>query len=617
MESHLVERQKQNPADAVIAHDLGLFHYWRAINQSRIQSNSQADPQKAVPHWEKAIANWAMVLENDSYWQDWASERGTVYKKKISPEDIAAARQSVREKLIPQLSHSHLEARFSLELNAIQLLKKYPPVEGQVLPIGPLQVSHLDLHSHAQKALRRIIGTQPETFPSSDVILAPLKKESSEILPGLNRTERRLQFYFSQLGTAFLYLERREPQRAIQALADVSCHSCGSLVGPDGHITPCASDCEHFPRLNPSYAFDPIGRERFLRHAVEISAGARLFSAHLLISQDPVPAEEITKLAGQALDISRSINIYDALAAETAGIILAWADQLMRTESWDPAIVLLEYTAQIETGERWKGKLAGALNVRGVNKANREDFQDALHDLRRAHKYNPVVALFRDNLEKVLHACANQAYRNGDIQLAHDLRDEAAGLGEELPPEPEPADVEETKEKEPVPMVVFEEKEIINPILFDQKGYLNLGAFDQSGRAVLDFAKEEAAALGLALLSLPPLVGALTRVPGGETVHLLNLQDIEPREFRERVQKDIRPSRGHEPITPDSRLHQFNLWHTTIHVLRLAWEIAAYDRGLVGEPHIMFGMLVNSHAAVFLKNSGVDVSRMLQFAGCY
>ena len=62
MDTGLVEQQLLDPGNPVLAHDIGLFHYWRAKKEN--------DPEKAAAHWEKVIGNWAMVLESETYWKD-------------------------------------------------------------------------------------------------------------------------------------------------------------------------------------------------------------------------------------------------------------------------------------------------------------------------------------------------------------------------------------------------------------------------------------------------------------------------------------------------------------------------------------------------------------------
>jgi len=119
--------QRSEPTNLSLIHDVGLANYWRARREPDDHATSPLQ-------WKKVIANWATIIENDRFWDEWGKQRSEVYKKRISDKHVA----SVRERLIAQLTNElaerdkrdtsgasfHLEASLSLELKAIRLIKQ-------------------------------------------------------------------------------------------------------------------------------------------------------------------------------------------------------------------------------------------------------------------------------------------------------------------------------------------------------------------------------------------------------------------------------------------------------------------------------------------------------------
>jgi hypothetical protein len=64
-------------------------------------------------------------------------------------------------------------------------------------------------------------------------------------------------------------------------------------------------------------------------------------------------------------------------------------------------------------------------------------------------------------------------------------------------------------------------------------------------------------------------------------------------------------------------LSQFNLWFSILKIFDLAWEIARYDQGQIGEPHIFYGLLISRSATKLLKGAGLNIDKAIQQAGWY
>jgi tetratricopeptide (TPR) repeat protein len=636
MDTVLVEQQMLDPVNPVLAHDIGLFHYWRAKKEN--------NPDKAAAHWERVIGNWAMVLESETYWKDWCAERQEVYGKTITHEHIDYAKQALNERIVMDLTKCgqngssrvdlHLEGAFFLELKAIRLLERtkgirLPSKNNQRLNCGPLLARQLGILPQVKHLLPISGETLHNKRHSVDVIVAPIKRGSDGLAANDNNVDRQLRLYFSQLGIPFVYLERGESQRTLKILTSLRCPDCEpdtnreekEQISTNQLPSRCRDDCANFAQWNPAYNFGRAGRDLFYRHAVELNAGAGLCLAQQVITEEPMDMAALLEHIQEALNISQPIGIREALQEEVADTMLGWADGLERQKRWDDAIALLKSTENFEKGERWKGKLAGALNVRGVQRAKQKQWQESVDDLREAHRLNPFVTLFRQNLENALHGYADDAYRTGDDDLARELLTEATHLGEMQPgeqeaepsPMPTPAEMEITE----MPELILDETERVNPALFDQKGVLQLEIFDDSGKTVLELAKEESAAMGEALLRVPALVIALTRYQGGETLRLLELQGIAPEVVQAQARNSTGKSFDSVPLKTTSVLSQFNLWFSILKIFDLAWEIALYDQGQIGEPHICYGLLVSHSAAKLLEGAGADVGQMLQHAGWY
>ncbi len=606
METWFKERQKLDPANPLIAHDTGLFHYRRAKNET--------DPQKAAVHWRRVIGNWVAVLENDHYWNRWREERQKVYGKTITHDHIAAAKKQLKEHMVLQLTEHvknspdpadvHLECEFSLEVKALRLVTRrggfnLPAKKIRRMMCGPLLARQLELFSPKDDPFPTFRQTFTDKSRLVKNILAPLKLEDHrrEAAVKYAENDRRLRLYFSQLGVPLIYLERGEPQRALNALGE-----------PDR-----GSDLEAFPLLNPAYGFGPIGKQLFKQHAAQLNISARITLAGQMVLEEPADISSLVNHIREALELSRSIEIREELSEKVVQLMLSWADRLLSKEQWDQAIQLAESAGEFEKGEQWKGKLAGMLNVRGVKKAENQRWQQAVDDLERAHHLNPVVPLFRENL---INAYQELKHNTCNYEKEQDIERRIAELRQGPSPkqgEPqEPGAPKGSKEPEVIRTrgLFFSEQERYHTNLFDEKGILNWGAFDDGGRAVIAGALEEAALRGDVLIDIPVIAAALPRCNNSQTLRLLELQGIDPGTLCFRTNGDSCKYHETRPLDNTSALTQFNLTLHTLGLLKLAWETAQSNHGAIGEAHILYGLLHDPVAVNQLKQAGTDVEQM-------
>lgn len=594
METVLVERQLLDPGNPVLAHDIGLFHYWRAKKEN--------NPGKAAAHWEKVIGNWAMLLESETYWKDWCAERQKVYGKTITNDHIASARKQLEDHIILRLAENtknlpdpaanHLECEFFIETKALRLVKQrsgfnLPARQLQRLVCGPLLARQTEIFSQQDNPFPTYYQTLTDKRRLLQDILAPLKLDNQQdVASKYADMDRQLRLCFSQLGVPYIYLERGEPQRALEALAE-----------PDR-----SSDLETFPLLNPAYNFGPGGKPLFKQHASEITIGARFALAQQIAAEDPADIPALVNHIREALEMSSGIDIREDLAEKAAQLMLGWADQLSRQERWDEAIELTRSAGKFEKGEQWKGKLAGLLNARGVQKAEKKQWQASIDDLEQAHQLNPAVPLFRENLINALTSFSNSTY---DKELRQKIKNRIA----ELQKNPEKKQEKETPVIK-IRELLFSPRELYNTNLFDSKGVLIWNAFADSGKAVISSALEEAAVRKNILIDIPVIATALPRCKNSETLRLLKLQGVDPEILCFHTGGDNGKDPGFQPLNYTSALTQFNLARETLCVLQLAWENAQSHQVTIGETHILYGMLHNPGAAGQLKQSGTDVEQM-------
>jgi len=428
----------------VFAHEVGLAHYWQA-------KKHRSDAQAAT-HWHRVIANWTMVLENKAYWQAWSTERGQIYGKDITDEHIASVKEKLRETLGGELAEaaqrlttatwdSHLEAAFYLETEAIRLLQKsggLPLPVGGLVCCGPLQARHWSMESQIAVFFQQRPAFAGKPCDSLEVVLAVIPGEARQPAATPRFPGWQLQLCFSQLGIAWIYLERQQPLHTLSVLADIQCPACRPALDPQaapvvehGPLR-CRDDCKDFDRLNPAYSAVAGGRDRHYQHAVELTVCAHLALAYQAFTRNPADIEDSLRHLRAALVDSERIGIHTALSEALAGRLLIWGDGLGKAGRCEEGIDLLEGMSGLfkENDGGWQGQMANLLNMRGVQRAKGEQWAEAAADLRRACQLNAYVQLYRDNLSNALQGYAQARYEAGDAEGARALLDESIEAGQ-------------------------------------------------------------------------------------------------------------------------------------------------------------------------------------------
>lgn len=632
----LENHQQDSPDDLAYCHDIGLHHFWKAKNEH--------NEDQAVFHWKKVIANWSMVLENDSYWKNWGDERGLIYEKKVTKDHTDTVREDLKEKIIQELTDSlpceatnkshHLKAAFFLEIKAIQLLRQLKHItlisneDQKKRFIGPLQlkflstdtqityqspVEHLDLSVNSQNSLA----------------LIQFFSHTNQELQFENALTRELQcrFCFSELGIPMVYLEIEDPLSALDALYGIRCIDCeprNDRCQYDPNVaekipTLCNARCERFDKFNPSYRSAKDRQKRFFNDTVMLMIGANLSLAYQTLLDESEHADNPVDYIKTALDLSQIIDQNNLIDLELSDMILKWVEGLKLSQRYDTAISLLERIQDIKNDSRFTGKLAGLLNIRGVQKAEEERWQDSLADLRRAFHLNPFVSIFRQNLKNVLESYASVSYKRGDYPLYNDLMAESLEVSQYQAPDPVQKQPSERVPLKDDPFSteneIFSKKELFNPMLFDDSGNLNFDMFDESGKQIMATALEIAISRNESLIGIPALFSALLTGDNGELKHLLSLQGIRTRRLKDRLEKQRKRSWESEPLGPESGLSQFNLWFDVLHVLDLAWNISRFENEKIHGSHIFYGLLISHKITNMLEDEGADVNQILENAG--
>ena len=121
---------------ADVAHQLAIFYHRKAIADEDIANHKNGEI------WEKAFANWALMLNNPAYWQRWMQSRHKAYEHDLTDTELKVIRQQTIPDMIKKLHgqyitaygkadqiagvnrHKQYQARLSLELSAARNLEE-------------------------------------------------------------------------------------------------------------------------------------------------------------------------------------------------------------------------------------------------------------------------------------------------------------------------------------------------------------------------------------------------------------------------------------------------------------------------------------------------------------
>lgn len=443
----LQSRQRDNPGDMAVAHDLGLLHFWMAsVRSSPIAAEVELD------HWHKVIANWGMLFGDDVYWEVRAGERSLCYGETIAEDALQTARRLITERVIkclveydqvhpPGPEEVSLETLFHLEVKANQLLREWSGFQVQAdsqekLFCGPLMARHLGIGTHIGQVMHRLADAQEE----EDDLLRLLRTmltgvgDAPDIVDSLDK--RRLMMCFSQLGAAYASLDLlNNPDKTLALLAGLSCSDCDGYsdvsIGQNLLLVvprTCNERCPSFVDRNPAYEAVPHRGQHLFRHAVELMAQAHMTLAEQSIRAQPPIVADATRHWQNALKVSELIGIEAQLRDVLVTTALGRTTTLVQNQQFDESVALLQTVYPLTDDERIQGRLAEVLTDRGVKRGNRSEWDGAVEDLRSALTINPHSVRARSNLVTALRGAAALAHETGNKSSARFHLDEARSV---------------------------------------------------------------------------------------------------------------------------------------------------------------------------------------------
>jgi len=426
----LQARQSEAPTDIALAHQLGRVYYQLAT-QWPGDDDGDGNIESVVGYWEKVIANWAMVLEDDGYWQAWVAERAQVYETTISPETAQAARERLWQSLLGELTHfdeqavfwlpyhDSLSIRMQLETTALRLLKQFaasPPADSPPVSLGgPLLLRQLG----QEQILGEFIAAQVQHHGLSDDYWPMLRALSGELGENaLSPSDRlgQLMLCYSQLGGALIYVQEGRSTAAVEFLRHVQCEDCSPLAArrtsPDGKrvIEICHADCAHFARNNPAYSALPDAWNRLWADTIRLAIQVCILGARDLLREDEPDYAEIRSLWDNALNLAWYDELKRQVHQWILDSVLVQVSALERGGQWQQAAQALEAVETVsEAGDTsLRGQRAKMLNYHAVARSKEGDWSGATAALRSAHQLNPLSDRIRDNLLAVLERHADQ-----------------------------------------------------------------------------------------------------------------------------------------------------------------------------------------------------------------
>ncbi len=599
----LAQQQGLSPGNLVLAHDLGLAHYW--------QARASHEREVALDHWQRAVANWAMVLDNDVFWRDWAKERGDVYRWSITEQELTTVKNRLIQILLDHIAQfegsrsqgakPYLMAAFVLERMALRLLKLYGGLRlaapaGERLLCGPLLVRQLGLESAVNAFFLAQPARRQDREASLETMLRPIQGQPGEPAVGATHTERECMLAFSGLGLAMVCLRRGEAEAALELVAQQQCSACHpELCKPSALGSPlerCREGCARFAQANPSYA---------------------LVATHIALADQMLAAGELKKAlthGRQALNASQRLGVQETLRSELGKHLLAWAEKLAQADYYDAAIELLSNVSDFDSSGTWRIKLSSCLNLRGVHHANEGRWEEGLADLRRACTLNPMVPLYRENLVKALREAAARARlvdnaRASELEAERDRVKEGGQPNVVNAPEQQAGDQvapqQGRKDVSPPPQPVLDP-----PELFETTGVLDTSRFDpETLQQFIELACENAVKAQRVVLDLSDLVQALSSLPDSQLRRMLAEQEG----ALDRLCGSAQTSPSDEPA--NWRIEQkkpsvFDLWIGVLDVLRRSW-IARADAGkkAIGEEHLLYGLATSRYAVAWMQAAHV------------
>lgn len=352
--------QAADPTSYQVAHNLAiLYHRW-AIEQEQAGSSATRRPLDLI--WRRAIANWALVVAADSFWETWVAGKQAIYGMPIEQAKVDELRKSgLRERL--ELIHRDFEAAYQRSNNQ-QAAEQH--AEYRLL---------LRLEFKTAQAMRETTGMLRQHGKAVEVPICagPLMLSQLGKLDGARHMAQQaqkqsrefaqahiLEAYLSSLGRYYLLVDEGQTDRAILELKPI------------------------------------ISREPTNGEARGLIVRALNEAGHSLLAND---VEQAIATWADALQYEpENAEIKDLIAQHC----LKRAAELSQANDRDGTIRVLNTGLRHAPNHRGiKERLASELNSRGVSYANRKEWNLAIADLEQAHKLAPGNQQISANLEQV------------------------------------------------------------------------------------------------------------------------------------------------------------------------------------------------------------------------
>jgi len=178
----LLARNPEHPR-ADLLHQLAMLYHREAITLESSGSHSK----KRDEYWTRALAYWAVVIEEDTYWTRWLATRKTIYEQEIPVDELEklryesirsrvrevhqqyAAAHSAEKQNKDAARHRRWMAQWHLEVNAAhamkqvieELQKKGKPVSFGI-PSGPMYWKLTNKETEVRQAAETALKIAPE-----------------------------------------------------------------------------------------------------------------------------------------------------------------------------------------------------------------------------------------------------------------------------------------------------------------------------------------------------------------------------------------------------------------------------------------------------------------------
>lgn len=437
----LQDRQKADPGNPLLAHTIGLLHYWSA---KALEQQGQLLMAKEV--WHTVIANWASVLADDTFLQSWCRQRAATYRVEITQDDINALRNQLKDQLQEDLTNYTKQCQqagqtlseplylvLELEIASFKALKEvggFPiaSTSDKKVVCGPLMLRRLGFTAAFSDFL---VGQKIAPEASADIltdIIGIVKGKQPEELD--DDTQTQLMQYFSQLGIAALCLRDGYPDRALSSLEALYPYlNLSTSTSQDGRTSqiPLILDTRspQFKERNAGYTKADHPAKLMSKHALQLAVAAHMHKAQLSISTDPINMDQASMAWQSALTLSKKIGQEEQTRAEIQEMILGRIIALDQLARWDDGITILDATIDMYGNVLLQRKLTTFLTNRGIKIGNDEQWEASVADLRRAYKLDAQNPRITRNFVVALRCLADQNLTQGRFDQSETLLLEA------------------------------------------------------------------------------------------------------------------------------------------------------------------------------------------------